>query len=234
MSRRGHIVAIVPARKGSKGIKGKALRNVGGKSLIAHAALCARSSRYIDYACISTDCKTIAKEAQKNGLDVPFLRPEKIALDKTPMIDVLVHALDNLPEQIKPELIVLLQPTSPLRTTRTVDRCIKEFLKSGAKCAASVSRSKITPFWMRKINSQKRLEKIAGFKKDITSRQSAPDFFHFNGAVYITTPELIKKHKTILDAKPLALEINDIEAIDIDTVLDLELARAAFRMKKKK
>ena len=230
-ARKQQITAIIPARGGSKGLPGKAFMKVGGLSLIGHAARCALESRYIGYALVSTDCPKIACEANKHGLDAPFMRPPELAGDSTPMLDVLVHALENLPRGVSPDIVVLLQPTSPLRTAATVDACIERFIASGADSAATVTRAKITPFWMRTADGEGRLRKLPGYAKDITDRQSAPGFFHFNGAVYITRSELVTGKRTILGPEPLALETTTEEGIDIDTRLDLELARCAFRLR---
>ena len=134
------ILAIVPARGGSKGIPRKNLRQLAGRSLLSYTAEAALKSKNISRVVLSSDDEEIRELGTKLGLDVPFIRPFEIAQDNTPMIPVLQHALNTLweNESYKPDLIVLLQPTSPLRTNMHVDRAICDFLEAKADSLVSV------------------------------------------------------------------------------------------------
>src|SRR5687768_3079222 len=134
------ILGVIPARGGSKGIRRKNLAPLGGRPLIAHTCDAARGSRALTRVIVSTDDDEVAGEALKLGIEVPFLRPQALAGDDTPMIDVLVDLLSTLAsrESYRPDAVVLLQPTSPFRRAGHIDAAVDAFLASGADSIVSV------------------------------------------------------------------------------------------------
>lgn len=129
-------LAVIPARGDSKGIPRKNLSLLTGKPLILHTCDAAKNSKKLSSTIVSTDDAEIAAVAKKSGINVPFLRPKNLAGDTTPMIDVLKHLIAEISE--KPDAIVLLQPTSPLRTSKHIDEAIALFERSGADTLVSV------------------------------------------------------------------------------------------------
>jgi N-acylneuraminate cytidylyltransferase len=133
------VVALVPARGGSKGLPGKNLRPLAGHSLIAYAARAARESAVVARAVLTTDAEDIAAEGRRAGLDVPFLRPVHLAQDDTPMKPVIDHALAALArEGVEPDIVLLLQPTSPLRTPDHLRAAVRMLRESSADSVVSV------------------------------------------------------------------------------------------------
>src|SRR3989344_5243385 len=124
--KRKKILAIIPARGGSKGIKNKNIRLFCGKPLVANAILCARGSKYINRIIVSTNDKKIAAVAIKYGAEVPFLRPTYLAGDKSPITKTVFHLLGKLKqdEKYEPDYIVLVQPTSPIREAKDIDNAL--------------------------------------------------------------------------------------------------------------
>ena len=122
-----NILAIIPARGGSKGIPHKNIQNLAGKPLIAYTIIAAKKSKLIDKIVVSTDDKKIAKISEACGIEVPFLRPKNISKDNSSTIEVVKHTLEFLRtnQDYIPDMIIVLQPTSPLRTTRLIDNAIK-------------------------------------------------------------------------------------------------------------
>ena len=144
------VLAIIPARGGSKGVPLKNIRDVGGKPLIAWTIMEGKKSKYIDRLILSSEDERIINVAKKLGCEVPFTRPSSLAQDETPSIDVIVHAVQTIPE--KYDYIVLLQPTSPLRKVTDIDNCIEQCLQKNAKACVSVTEPEKSPFWMYKID----------------------------------------------------------------------------------
>lgn len=220
-------IAIIPARQGSKGILRKNLQKIGGIELIAHTIKAALGAECVGRVFVSTDSAEIADVARSFGAQVPFLRPPELAADSTPMIDVLVDFLKTV-KLSAADHVLLLQPTSPLRTAASIDLCMRTMLETGAGCAVSLSRAAQNPFWLRTLDPQGRVRRLPGFEKDFACRQELPEFFVLNGAVYISTPELILNQNRLLDDAPAGVVIPECEAVDIDTPEDLEAARRIF------
>ena len=149
-----NVLAIIPARGGSKRIPYKNIQNLAGKPLIAHTIIAAKKSKVIDKIVVSTDDKKIAKISEAYGIEVPFLRPKNISKDNSPTIEAVKHTLEFLRtnQDYIPDMIIILQPTSPLRTTRSIDNAIKILRKSKSSCVITVSKIKKHPssaFWLK-------------------------------------------------------------------------------------
>src|SRR5690242_3805240 len=145
MFRDRSILAIVPARGGSKGVPRKNIRALAGKPLIGYSILAAKASRYIDRCILSSDDEEIISVARAAGCEVPFVRPAELASDAADGLDVVRHALKALPG--KYDYVVNLQPTSPLRSTGDIDGAIELCVGTGARTCASVVEAQESPYW---------------------------------------------------------------------------------------
>lgn len=215
------VLALITARGGSKGIPKKNIKPLQGKPLLAWTIDAALKSKYIDRIIVSTDSREIANVAQSFGGEVPFLRPQQLALDETSSMDVILHALEVLPE--KYDYLILLQPTSPFRSTKQIDGAIEQAVLNSDPVVVSVSRSHAHPNFMYEIN-ENRLVPAQREYQDQLRRQDLPEMYEHNGSLYIADIEYIKEHRSFNtpDAKPYI--INGFSAIDIDTTDDWELA----------
>jgi CMP-N-acetylneuraminic acid synthetase len=181
------VLGLIPARGGSKGIQGKNTRPLGGTPLIAltfSAALrCGALSRRI----LTTDSEQIAELGRRHGIEVPFLRPAAISGDASPAADYVLHCLGFLAERgYRPDVVVLLQPTTPFRTPRDIDACVELLTGSSADSVVSVTQleSKYHPGWQFVIEEGKLLPFSGSWSGLATHRQHIAPTFTRNGAVY--------------------------------------------------
>ncbi|MBO6960193.1 MAG: acylneuraminate cytidylyltransferase family protein [Prochlorococcus marinus CUG1438] len=226
------ILAVVPARGGSKGIPRKNLRKISGKSLIKHASEICKALPFLDYSIISTDDKEMASEARDCGLEVPFIRPEILGTDNASSVDMWTHAWITSEKILKKkfDISILLEPTSPLRVPKDIELCLTELIKNDYPAVATVS---LMPAHYR---PQKALEikndgKIGFYLPNDNSyvpRQKIPPYFYRNGICYALTRKKLIEEKTILDESCHAILINR-EVINIDDPFDLELAEFLFK-----
>jgi len=217
------VLAIIPARGGSKGIPGKNIIDLAGKPLIAWTIEAAKKSKYIDRLVLSSDDDEIIRIATQWGCDVPFKRPAYLAKDDTPGIEPVLHALSMLPTF---DYIVLLQPTSPLRRAEDIDGCIEDCINREAECCVSVTEPDKSPFWMYYIKSEGFLEPVISGDNDVASRrQDLPVVYALNGAVYVARYEWLLKNKSFLTKETIGYPMFKEYSIDIDSWKDLQLAK---------
>ena len=175
------VLALIPARGGSKGLPRKNLLSAGGKPLIAWSIEAAKQSKYVDRVVLSSDDDEIISVAKKFGCDVPFVRPPELANDYASSYDVCVHALETLEEEF--DILVMLQPTSPLRISHDIDQCVEFCLKAGS----SISLVKVdkSPHWMYSLTAKKdKMRAVLPPEKAVLRRQDSLSFYVLNGAVY--------------------------------------------------
>tara|TARA_B100001540_G_C15816557_1_gene647850 strand:- start:3677 stop:4387 length:711 start_codon:yes stop_codon:yes gene_type:complete len=215
------ILAIIPARGGSKGIRKKNIQKLLGKPLISYTITAAKNTKSINKIIVSTDDNEIKKISQNIGAEVPFLRPKQISKDTSSTIEVIKHALKFLEEtqSYKPDIIILLQPTSPLRTSQLITKTINTLKKSKATSVITVSKITKHPyasFWLKN-------DFLKPFKENSTKysrRQDFPDLFFPTGAVYSFWYDTLKKFNSIYGPKIKPIIVDD-DNIDIDTLQDL-------------
>lgn len=214
------ILAIIPARGGSKGVKLKNIQRFAGKPLIVHTILSAKNSKYIDKILVSTDNQKIAKIAKSAGAEVPFLRPKKISRDNILIIEVIKHALNFLKNQFYvPDIVLILQPTSPLRTKTIVDKSVDVLKKSDATSVIAVSKVKTHPyssFWYDK----KYLKPFVPNFKKYSQRQSRPILYYPTGSIYTFWRKTLEKYNSIYGTKIKPLIIEEENNVDIDSKFD--------------
>ena len=229
-----NLLAVVPARGGSRGLPGKNLRPVDGVSLVGRATVCARlflrRAREISgHILVDTDAEEIAAEGRSWGASVPFLRPPDLARDTTSSFDSVDHAVRRWEsEHGAVDVIVLLQPTSPLRLPADVSACVAAF-ESGARSVISVVRASPPPEFMMRMHPAGTLEWAFG-NPGVTRRQDAAVAWHPNGAVYVQSPEFLREHRTFLVAGiTRGVEMPPDRSVDIDAAIDLLTASAIAR-----
>ncbi|MGI6555687.1 MAG: cytidylyltransferase domain-containing protein [Bacillota bacterium] len=213
------VLAIIPARGGSKGVPLKNIRDVGGKPLIAWTIMEGKKSKYIDRLILSSEDERIINVAKKLGCEVPFTRPSSLAQDETPSIDVIVHAVQTIPE--KYDYIVLLQPTSPLRKVTDIDNCIEQCLQKNAKACVSVTEPEKSPFWMYKINENGYMIPLVNLNKRTTRRQDLPTVYALNGAVYVAQCKWLLEARSFLTSDTIPYFMPRDRSFDIDSEIDL-------------
>ena len=223
------IVAIIPARGGSKGIPHKNITNLCGKPLIAYTIEAAKQSTYIDDVIVSTDDSDIKKVSEQYGASVPFIRSDHIASDEAKTISVVVDAIQKLRASgQKHDVVVLLQPTSPLRTVEEIDVAIEVFFQHQMEGVVSVNVTDISPFLLRTIYNHK-LHRIIDESSTIR-RQDMPTYYEVNGAIYINRVEEVTEDLSFND-NPIPYIMNRDHSVDIDTWDDLTEAACYLQNK---
>lgn len=215
------VIAIIPARGGSKGVQRKNIRLLGGKPLIGWSIDAARQSKYIDRVIVSSDDAEIIKVATQLGCDAPFVRPAALAADETPGIDPVLHALTKLPGY---DCVVLLQPTSPLRTAADIDGALDTFLNRQAPACVSLTLSDKNPHWMYSLSHDAGLTPVMPASPGFTRRQDMPSAYYLNGAVYIADTKWLVASKTFLTQETVGYVMPKERSVDIDTQDDFALA----------
>ena len=225
------ILGIIPARGGSKGLKKKNVKNLAGKPLIYYTIREAKKSKFITKLIVSTENLEISKIAKKYGVEV-IPRPKNLARDTTPSLLVFKQVITYLQNQMKfnPDVIVVLQPTSPLRKTMDIDYSIKKFLKHKSKTIISVSKFEHPPSWIFKIVNGK-LKPILKSQK-IIRRQESPKFYSPNGAIYVFDSSSIMKKDFEYGVNDLPYIMPPERSVDIDSDLDFKFAELLLKRKK--
>lgn len=225
MIAREPVLAVIPARGGSKTLPRKHVRDVAGRPLIAWTIAAAAASRFIDRVVLSSDDAEIIEVARGLGCEVPFVRDAALAGDHALTIDVVLDALARLPGY---PWVVLLQPTSPLRTADDIDGALALCAERGATSCVSVSAAAQSPYWMYRVGAAGRLEPL--FERPaIGRRQDLPAVYHLNGAVYVARSEQLARTRTFVDGDTIAYEMPAARSCDIDTEDDLNIAAARLR-----
>ncbi|HEX6987968.1 MAG TPA: acylneuraminate cytidylyltransferase family protein [Bacillota bacterium] len=220
------VLAIIPARGGSRSIPRKNLALLDGKPLIAHTIAVARSVPEIDRIVVSTDSPDIAAAARRCGAETPFLRPAELARDDTPGIDPLIHAVQWLAqhEGYRPDYVLCLQPTSPLRNVGDIRQALRVAAERDAEAVVSVVPVKHHPYWTRRIEPDGRLVDFLPDNPEVARRQDLPPAYALNGAVYLMRYDILMQRRTWQTDRTYALVMPPERSIDIDTPLDLDLA----------
>lgn len=227
------ILALIPARGGSKRLPGKNIRPLGGRPLIAWTIRSAQVSCVCADIVVSTDDTKIAAVAVQHGATVLGLRPAELATDNAGSIDVALHALDLYESRYGPvDGLLLLQPTSPFRSADTIRRGIQLYQDhEGKRPVVSVSPASSHPAWCFRTTSDG-IEPFLGWEGLNKRSQDLEPAWMLNGAFYLTSPKELRQGKTFLTRKTLALKINDpMESLDIDTEDDWRIADSLLNSK---
>ncbi len=225
------ILSVITARGDSKKLPNKNILKFKKKPLIAHTIISSLKSNLITKTIVSTDSLRIANISRKYGAEIPFLRPKKLARDKSHSPDVVEHAVNFLEKKHNDyfDLILMLQPTSPLRTHKHLDAAIKKFLREKNQSLISISKQDFPPWWMFKISKKKLKSQFNWKNKNVFNmeRQEFPCVYKPNGAIYITTRKNFKKSKNLVNTNSCGFYLmKEEESIDIDTALDFKIAES--------
>ncbi len=223
------VIALVPARAGSKGVPGKNLRMLGGVPLLVHTLRTALATTSIGRAIVSTDSVEIAEVARQHGADVPFMRPAEFAQDDTPMVDVVRHAIETLGvREHRPEVIVLLQPTVPFRATDGIDAAVTMLDDSDLDAVVSVVAvpSSHNAAWQLRLNDG-RLERADGapLASLVARRQALEPTYVRDGAIYAFKRAAFLRTGSIYGTRTGAI-VSDAPSINIDSWDDWHQAEA--------
>jgi len=219
-------VGLITARGGSKSIPGKNIRLLAGKPLIAWTIEAAQKSRNLCRVIVSTDDGEIAEVAKKYGAEVPFTRPSELAHDDSDHVSVVEHALKWLEETEKfdPDYILLLQPTSPLRSTGDIDAAIEMAESNNADAVVGVTEMKPHPYLSQQMGDDGSISPLLPTAIPYLRRQALPTVFAINGAVYLNRPASLLKHRSFSPDGTLGYVMPPERSMDIDTPWDLEVA----------
>lgn len=230
------IIAIIPARGGSKGLPGKNIKPLLGKPLIAWTIEKARSSKYIDRVFTSTDDKKIAEVSKKYGVEIPFLRPAKMAKDKSPVSEAIMHALSRFEEMGERfDILIILEPTSPLRKDNDIDNAIELFARNMNKADSLVSCGEVrleNPFIMKKIEKGY-ANPLIKISKGIYQRQQLPKAYFPYGVIYLSKVDSFKKYGTVYQKRTIPYLVERWENYEIDDIYDFLCVEAVLKNKLK-
>jgi CMP-N,N'-diacetyllegionaminic acid synthase len=221
------VLAIVPARGGSKGLPSKNIRMIAGKPLLAYTIQCARRSRSIDRLVVSTDAEAIANIAREAGAEV-IMRPAAFATDEAPTELALLHALDTLKavDGYEPDAVMTLEPTSPLRSPELIDRCVDAMCRHDADSILTVTETR--ECFGTIVDG--RFEYL--IKNQARRRQERAPLYRESSTVYLTRVQTLRTRRSVLGERLYPVIVDPAEAIDINSPLDLAVAEAVLRWKR--
>ena len=225
------ILAVIPARGGSKRRKNKNILPLHAKPLIAWSIEAARASKYIDKVLVSTDSEAICEVAQKYGAETPFLRPKELAADDTKSVDVILHALEYFSAHGEEyDEVIILQPTSPLRDKADIDGAIEFFFAKDATSVVTVCETEHSPLWSNTLGDDLSMENFLDEKYNNSRSQDLPTHYRLNGAFYISHVASVLEQKSFFIKKNIyAYLMSQEHSVDIDTKLDFIVADALMR-----
>ena len=223
------ILALIPARGGSKGIPKKNIRPFNGKPLIAHSIECAKRSSHVDRIVVTTDSEEIAEVARTYGAEVPFLRPAELAGDTSKVMDAVIHALETLKatDGYEPTHVLLLQTTSPLRTPEDIDRAVELLAARNADALVSVCR---TENLLLTKDDDDALTVLNAEQLGTTNRQLLPKYYKLDGCmIYLIKTEVLVRERSFFAGKLVGYEIERWRAVDLDESQDFVVGELIAR-----
>ena len=217
--------ALIPARGGSKGIPRKNIKTIAGKPLIVWTIEAALRSPMLRAVVVSTDDPEIAEVARRAGAQVPFMRPAQLAQDQTPGLDPVLHALDQLPQY---DSVLLLQPTSPLRTTDDIEGFLNLVAQKKTPSAVSVTEADTHPYWTYRLNTDQTMARFVDVAP-VARRQDLPAVFSLNGAMYFAEANWLHDSGSLVSAETLAYVMSKEHSVDLDTPFDWKFAELLLK-----
>ena len=228
------IIAIIPARSGSKGLPDKNIRMLNGKPLIAHSIIQAQEAGIFDEIFLSTDSREYANIAIHCGANVPFLRSDELASDTASTWDCVKEALEQYSKIGKEyDIFVVLQPTSPLRTAKDISNAVKKMILTKADSIVSVCETDHCPLLCNVLLEDQSLKGFVRPEIAAKSRQELPTFYRINGAIYVVNTSYFLRTQTIYEGNSFAYIMPKEQSIDIDTIFDFSLAEYLLNLKSK-
>ena len=227
-------IAVIPARSGSKGLKDKNIKELLGKPLLAYSINAAIESGLFKTIHVSTDSTIYADIAQVYGADVPFLRSKETATDTSSTWDAIKYVLSKYKEYGKNfDIVTVLQPTSPLRTSMDIKKAYDFFLGKKANMVTSVCEMDHSPLWSNTLPEDLSMENFEDEEIALLPRQSLPTYYRENGAIYILKTDYLFEQKNIYKDKCYAFVMDAMNSIDIDSELDFLFAKSIMEYRNK-
>ncbi len=225
------ILALVTARGGSKGLPGKNILPLAGRPLIGWTIEAARDSGRLDRIILSTDDPAIVEVARSHGAEAPFLRPTELARDDSPHIDAVLHALQWLDRHdgYRPDFVLLLQPTSPLRTSRDIGAAIAMAESGAADSVVGVTQTHDHPYLARRMSSDGLLFPFVPCDIDYPRRQDLSPAYAVNGAIYLNRRERLLATRSFESGRAVGYEMPAERSLQIDTAWDFHLCDLVLR-----
>lgn len=225
------ILALIPARSGSKGLPGKNIKDLLGKPLLAWSVEQARACKYIDKVVVSTDDSEIAQIAQSYGAEIPFLRPAEMAKDDSPVLDTVLHILDEyarLGTQF--DVVALLEPTSPLRADADLDRALSAFTAQLDKYDAVVSLGEIheSPYYAKVVDQSEFVAPLLE-GSNYSRRQQLPKTYFPYGVIYATKVTTLRESRTFYPRRTMPYFIERWQNFEVDDLVDFVCIEAIMR-----
>lgn len=227
------VLGLVTARGGSKGLPGKNVRDLCGKPLIAWTIDAAKGAQLLDAIVVSTDDPAIAATAKLYGAEVPFMRPDALAGDNASSIDVVLHALDTLAISGREfDLIVLLEPTSPLRESSDIEHGVSLLLSSGAGSLVSVCQAECThPAFMYRKCTDHRLVPFLEQQPTGLRRQDLEPLFFLEGTLYVSKVDVLRANRSFYHQDTIAYPVPKWKSLEIDDIDDFLMVEALVKHK---
>ena len=222
------ILAVITARGGSKRLPNKNILDLAGKPLIAWTIEAGLKSKYIDKLIVSTDSKKIVEISKQFGAEVPFIRPRYLSNDIADSVSVLKHSIEFLEE--KYDYIMLLQPTSPLRTVKDIDGAIEQ-LDNEFKAVISVSEENHSPLWSNILPDNLSMKNFIRDEIKNKRSQDLPTYYRLNGAVYISEISYFYNNNGFVGQNTKAFIMSSKHSVDIDNEFDFKLCEILIRIK---
>ncbi|WP_198519845.1 acylneuraminate cytidylyltransferase family protein [Polaribacter sp. ALD11] len=213
------VLAIIPARGGSKGIRRKNMVNFNGKPLIQWSIDAANKSKYITDILVTSDDDEILEYARKTNGVIDLKRPKELAKDNSRTEPVLVHALKNIDKEY--DYLILLQPTSPLRTTEDIDLAFQKLINSEGASLISVCNIEVHPYKSFKVDKNGFLQGIINNEFPFYPRQKLPKVYKPNGAIYIIETAIFLKLEKLHTQRTIHYEMSKEKSLDVDVLTDL-------------
>lgn len=214
-----NVLALIAARGGSKGLPRKNVLLAGGKPLLAWTVQAALNAESVNRVVLSSEDDEIMAVALAAGCEVPFRRPSVLANDQASSMDVVIHALCELPGY---DYVVLLQPTSPLRTSSDIDAAFKCMRDHDAPACVSVTEAEQSPYWMYNLSGDDRMHSILESQPNFSRRQDLPPVYVLNGAIYIAKIDWLVQTRSFLCPETVAYKMPKDRSLDIDDATDFQ------------
>lgn len=231
------MIAIIPARGGSKGLPGKNIKSLCGKPLIAYTIEAALHAKAIDRVIVTTDSEEIADVAKEYGAEVPFLRPAELAGDTSSAVDVYMHAVTYLEEQgsASIEKFMVLLPTAPLRTSHNIEEAIRLFEQEQADTLISMKQAETPISWYYRRDDNGRVSNLGlDSRNAVQNRQVNETFYVPNGAIYILDKKLLREKRTYYSNNTISYIMDEKSSVDIDNEIDFMFAEMLVQKRNEK
>ena len=220
------VLALIPARGGSKGIKDKNIYEINDLPLIAYTINAAKKCSYVDDIVVSTDSERIGSVAREYGADVPFYRPAELASDTATTLDAILHAVRTLSDMGRDyDILLLLQATSPLRDASDISGALETYMANGERSLAAVNPVEDHPILIRTIEDapQLKMKRLLDMGSTVR-RQDMPNYYFVNGSIYINAIKSLDEHTSFNDNEVPYVMAPD-HSVDIDEYKDIEMVK---------